>query len=174
MKLNLGSGSKPLKGYINVDYYNDQADLRHDLNVFPYPFATGTVEEIVMDNSLEHLDNIITVMEELHRICANNAKLTIIVPYFRSKWAYIDPTHKHFFTLDSMNYFVDGHEFHKRYKFTNCKFAMERKAFNENLNRTLFQKMLIPFATKYKKFYENSLSPIWPLEILTYHMRVIK
>ena len=28
-----------------------------------------------------------------------------MVPYFRSVWAHIDPTHKHFFTVQSFIYF---------------------------------------------------------------------
>ena len=44
MKLNLGSGSKILKGYVNVDkfqYYNP--DVVHDLEKFPYPFEDGVL-----------------------------------------------------------------------------------------------------------------------------------
>ena len=51
MKLNLGSGSKILKGYVNVDkfqYYNP--DVVHDLEKFPYPFKDNS------DEILEYLE----------------------------------------------------------------------------------------------------------------------
>ncbi len=118
--------------------------------------------------------DIIKAMEEIHRISKPFAKITIIVPYFRSKWACLDPTHKHFFTADTLSYFVYDHPYHERYVYSKCKFLMKKKTFNEGIDQTLFQKLLIPIAENYTTFYENKISPIFPLETLTYHMEVIK
>lgn len=109
MKLNLGCGIKKIDGFIGVDSISTPVvDVVHDLNVFPYPFEQGTVTEIVMDNVLEHLDDVIKVMEELHRLCAEGALIRINVPYFKSNSAYTDPTHKHFFTETSFKYFTEN------------------------------------------------------------------
>ncbi len=109
LKINLGCGEKRLDGYINCDVLPAvKADKHFDLDVFPYPFDSNSADEIFMDNVLEHLEDIPRVMGELHRILKAGGKLKIIVPYAKSDWAFQDPTHKHFFTEVSMNYFSEG------------------------------------------------------------------
>jgi len=67
--LDLGCGNKKRQGTIGVDF-NDRtaADVIHDLNVFPYPFEDASVDHVYLDNTLEHLDDVIKVMEEVYRI----------------------------------------------------------------------------------------------------------
>ena len=110
MKLNLGCGKNIQKGWINVDAVKiDGVDIVCDLNKFPWPFDDDSVDTILMDNILEHLDDVVKVMEEVYRILKVNGNAEIIVPYYKSKNAYKDPTHKHFFTEETMNYFTCWH-----------------------------------------------------------------
>ena len=150
------------------------ADVIHDLNKFPYPFDDSKFDIIVLDNVLEHLDDVIAVMEELHRITKPNAKLVITVPYFRSIWAHLDPTHQHFFTWDSLSYFDVNHIYNQKYAYTKKKFEMVARNFNLNIDKTLYQRCLIKFAEKYPNYYERNISQIFPLEDLTYELKVIK
>jgi predicted SAM-dependent methyltransferase len=63
MKLNLGCGLKRIEGFTGVDIIKTPAvDVVHNLDVFPYPFADNSAEEIIMDNVLEHLDDVIKVL----------------------------------------------------------------------------------------------------------------
>lgn len=107
MKLNLGCGAKRLTGFTGVDLVKTAAvDVSHDLNIFPYPFATNSAEEIILDNVLEHLDDVLKVMAEVHRLAVPGALIKIRVPYFKSNSAFTDPTHKHFFSETSFKYFT--------------------------------------------------------------------
>jgi len=113
MKLNLGCGDKKIEGFLGLDKIKTEAtDEKWDLDVFPYPFPDNSVEEILMDNVLEHLEDVILTMEEIYRICKPGAKVRINVPYFKSNSAFTDPTHKHFFTENSFKYFNKKHNLH--------------------------------------------------------------
>lgn len=80
-KYDLGCGSSKKKGFIGVDILKlkNGADIIHNLNEYPYPIDDGVADEIWMDNVLEHLENPLRAMEEVWRICKNNAKVTVIV-----------------------------------------------------------------------------------------------
>lgn len=98
MKLNLGCGSKILEGYINVDKFDYYpVDVVHDLEKFPYPFETDSVDYILLSHVLEHVgqnpDVFIGIVRELFRICKPNSKIRIIVPHPRHDDFLADPTH---------------------------------------------------------------------------------
>lgn len=170
--LDLGCGKKKRPGAIGVDF-NDRmnVDVVHDLNIFPYPFEDERFEQIYLDNTLEHLDNVISVMEEVHRICIFGGQVKVIVPYFRSIWACIDPTHRHFFTVDSMAYFDPRHSIAQRYDYTEAKFHIEKIVFNETLENSWFKRCVLKLANKYPNRYERYLSHFYPLDDITYYLK---
>lgn len=176
----LGAGRKARPGteqdqVVTVDINpHVGADVIHDLDIFPWPFKDNEFDQIHLDHVLEHLTDIPKIMDELHRVSAPHAKIKIVVPYFRSKWACVDPTHKHFFSADTLGYFTHGHEYNSKYKYSENKFRMIKRSFNEGIDQTVFQKLLIPIAENYTEFYENKISPMFPLETLTFHMEPVK
>ena len=124
-KLNLGCGKKIKEDYINLDIKAlPGVDVVHDLNKFPYPFDDDRFEYILCDNILEHLDNLIGVTEELWRISKKNGIIEVIVPYFSSLGAFQDPTHKHFFTLRTFDYFTENFEYNF---YTSVRLKIEEK-----------------------------------------------
>lgn len=172
--LDLGCGKKKREGAIGVDFSNrHDADVIHDLNVFPYPFDGDSIDEIFIDNVLEHLDEPLKVMEELHRICKPNGLVKVIVPYFRSVWAFIDPTHKHYFTVDSFAYYDPRHIICQRYDYTPARFFIEKITFNETLKSRWSKKLMVSFANKFPNKYENYLSHLYPLDDISYFLKKV-
>ena len=103
-KLNLGSGSFPKEGYINVDIDpRCNPDIVHDLEKFPYPFEDNTFDLIEADHVLEHLSNPFAVMKEIHRIAKPNALVIIRVPHFSRGFTHAD--HKRGFDITFPYYF---------------------------------------------------------------------
>ena len=96
MKLNLGCGPNKLPGYVNVDKYGEP-DLLHDLEQFPWPWASDSVGEVLASHVMEHLgstpDAFIGVMKELYRVCRDGAEVRIAVPHPRHDDFLADPTH---------------------------------------------------------------------------------
>ncbi|MEO5332572.1 MAG: hypothetical protein H7839_11155 [Magnetococcus sp. YQC-5] len=96
IKLNLGCGMHPMPGFVNVDKYGDP-DVKHDLTVFPWPWAANSVDQIVMHHVLEHLGETtevyFNIIKELYRICQGGARIFITVPHPRHDDFMHDPTH---------------------------------------------------------------------------------
>ena len=107
-KLNLGSGPDIRNGWVNIDSVKlNGVDVIHDLNKFPYPFKENTFDEVYASHVLEHLNDLIKVMNELKRICKKGARIIIRVPHFSCGVSYRDPTHKRLFSYFTFDYFTD-------------------------------------------------------------------
>jgi len=161
-KLNLGCGQKKISGYLGIDcIQTPTVDIVHDLNKFPYPFNGNSVDEIIMDNILEHLDDIIKVMEEIYRICKDGAVIKIYVPYYKSSGAFTDPTHKHFFTENSFQYFKKGHLYHY-YTKANYKVVSKKLIAHKKFKDTRhFFRNLLPFKKLLNYFLFNIYDEIY-------------
>lgn len=152
-------------------------DVAHNLKVFPYPFADNEIDEIWMDQILEHLPEPLRVMEEIYRISKNGTKITVGVPYFRSFYAVIDPTHKNLFSTNWFFYFDPEHQFFQKYRYTKAKFKVDRVEFDREFKNSkigFFHKVMIKIAERYMQFYEARLSHIYPLNSLTFYLTVLK
>jgi SAM-dependent methyltransferase len=175
--LDLGCGKKKYPGSIGLDISDKtDADIIHDLNVFPYPLEDNQFDYVNVDNVIEHVDNVIRVMEEIHRVTKNSATIKIIVPYFRSEYAFIDPTHKHFFTTRSFYYFDPSHKFNELYKYSDVHFKVNNIIFDEQIPHNLFGKIITKIANNKKlmSLYEHWFSHIYPLNTLTYYLETVK
>ena len=67
------------------------------------PFDNEKFDYIQAHHVLEHIKDLIFVMNELHRVLKTGGKLDIIVPSGRN--AHIDPTHIRFFIPEGFNFF---------------------------------------------------------------------
>jgi len=108
-KLNLGCGDDIKKGYVNLDKAKlAGVDIVWDLEKFPYPFKNNKFDEVYCKDVLEHLQDFINVLKEIHRILKKDGKAIIEVPHFTSVDSYGDPTHKHIFSSQYFNPFAKG------------------------------------------------------------------
>lgn len=73
--------------------------VKHDLNNFPYPFPRNQFHYVRMFHALEHLQNPVKVLQEIHSICRDGATVHIKVPHFTRGFA--DMEHLHSFSLYS-------------------------------------------------------------------------
>jgi SAM-dependent methyltransferase len=97
--LDVGCGSKKYPGAYGIDLSADtDADVAHDLDVFPYPVDGDAFDQILLQDVIEHLREPYDVMRELHRIGRPGARVHLRTPHFSSILAYGDPTHRHYFS----------------------------------------------------------------------------
>jgi SAM-dependent methyltransferase len=176
-KLDIGCGKRKKEGFIGLDLLDfPGVDVHHDLNVFPYPFTDSEFDEIWADQVLEHLQDPLKAVEEIWRISKHSAIVHIGVPYFRSRYATIDPTHKNFFGVQWFDYFDPQKEFFKVYGYSsstlqivNIEFCREAKPI-----MSWIQRLFVRGANSHPYFYEAYLSHLIPLSSLTYTLKVLK
>lgn len=174
-KLNIGCGNVIKEGYVNLDFYNPTADILHNLNKFPYPFSDNTFDEVYASHILEHLDDTIKVMEEIHRITKPNGRVIIKVPHYSSFTALSHLTHKRAFGLNTFSNF----EAASKEKYSDVVFKVIKRRLNyyaEDLNlKTFFSRALEWFINKHPNFTEGYLVYyIGGIDEIYFELEVIK
>jgi SAM-dependent methyltransferase len=118
--LDVGCGTKKHPGAIGLDISADtDADIVHDLDVFPYPIEDSSFDHVLLQDVIEHVDDPMRVAGELHRILRPGGRLTLRTPHFSSVLAYSDPTHRHFYSTTAIRYLAEpafAHYSRERYR----------------------------------------------------------
>jgi hypothetical protein len=105
-------------------------------------------------------------MEEIHRIARPGARVYIEVPHFSHPDAYRDPTHSHYFTYFSFDYFT-GDPMYPEYTKVRFKIVSKRFRATSGINRFLSSR-LDP------RLYEERFSRIFPSYGLELELEVVK
>src|SRR5712691_11038525 len=105
--LDVGCGNAKTPVAVGIDANaNTQADIVHDLDVFPWPLPSDEFERIVCGHIAEHVADTIRFMEEVHRVARASARVEIVTPHFSNRFAFTDPTHRRQLALRSFDYFL--------------------------------------------------------------------
>ena len=165
--LDLGCGSHKQQNAFGVDSINFYGvDLVHDLNKTPYPLKSDDWDVIYLDNVLEHLDNTFLILEEVHRLLKPGGECRIYVPYFRSHWSFMDPTHIRHFSAKSLLYLDKDSHISNRYSYTSYRFTTKTIAFDMRQRGSMLWRLIRFVANRKPNFYEAKLSHLFPLNEL--------
>jgi SAM-dependent methyltransferase len=171
-KLDFGCGQAKTPGFIGLDAYSaSDVDIVHDFNVFPYPFPSDTFDEIICKSSLEHVDDFIRTVAELHRISKPDALVTVYCPHFSGPDAYRDPTHKTFFSYCTFDIFTNGGSYKSSY---NGMFHMQTCEFGVPWEKGIFKSIIKGLFNRFPNFYESHMCWLFPAKTIFYKLRVIK
>jgi hypothetical protein len=99
MKLEIGGGTRDKArgdGWVNIDRC-EGADIRHDLNVLPWPLDDESVDEVYSSHCLEHVNGPFDFFDEICRICRVDTEVEIRVPSPGSHLEFVWD-HKHCFS----------------------------------------------------------------------------
>jgi SAM-dependent methyltransferase len=168
--LNLGCGLKRAPGAVNLDITPEtNPDITHDLNHLPWPFPDNHFREVLAYDVIEHLDDFIAVMEEIHRVCRDQAVVRLTVPHFSCANAYTDPTHRRAFGYFSMDYVTGEHElqFYTRARFRKLSGRMM-------FYPSLLNKLVWRLANRYPAAYERRWTWMFPAWYLYFELEVRK
>jgi methyltransferase family protein len=107
LRLNLGCGNDIVSGFVNHDLVRHcpAVDVVHDLRSLPWPWADDSAEVIRLLDVIEHLPEVVPVVDECWRILRASGVLHLRVPHYLHENAWIDPTHRRPFHPESFDYF---------------------------------------------------------------------
>lgn len=155
--LDIGCGSKKHPGAIGLDISaQTDADIVHDLDVFPYPIEDDSFDEVLMQDVIEHVAEPMRVATEVHRILRPGGRLQLRTPHFSSSLAYGDPTHRHYYSTNAIRYLADPGFAH----YSSARFTVE----HITLDLWLPFRMLgvAAVANRYPEAYEKYLAFRFP------------
>ncbi|MEK7613197.1 MAG: class I SAM-dependent methyltransferase [Patescibacteria group bacterium] len=172
--LDIGCGNRKLPGAVGMDVLSLPAvDVVHDINQTPWPFEKHSFDLVFMNHALEHVDDVVKTLEETHRILKPGGRVVIQVPYFRALDSVVDPTHRHFFASQTLDYFVEGTGLAK-YAYSNATF--KKRGFwygwphaSTNPIRQIFKQ----FIHSSPLVYDQYLSLLMPTECLTWELEAL-
>lgn len=169
--LDLGCGkAKAHPDAVTVDISPDaQPDIVHDLDVTPWPLESGQFDHIYMVHVVEHLDNLVKAMEEVHRVARPGARVHIVTPHYSSTNSYTDPTHRHHLGLRSFNYFTGEAQFDF---YTRARFRTVRKELEFNDWPFAFLARFV--ARRWPTYYEERLCWLHPALQMHVELEVVK
>jgi SAM-dependent methyltransferase len=110
-RLNIGAGRvDQLPGAVRLDIARAaHPHVVADLEAGALPFRTGVFEAVGAFDVVEHVDDLVALMEEIHRVLKPGGVAYVTTPHFSSANAHTDPTHRRALSLRSFDYFDDAH-----------------------------------------------------------------
>lgn len=106
--LDIGCGKSKTDGAVGVDKFKlEGVDIIYDIEILPLPFKGNCIDKIICNSVLEHVTNLVSIMEEFFRILKPGGLLVVNVPHGYSTNYITDPTHKRPFGVRTMEYFTE-------------------------------------------------------------------
>lgn len=146
-------------------------DVVCDLSRVPWPLRDNVATEVHLSHIIEHIDDPMAAMSEVHRIAKPGATVYLATPHFSSHNSYVDPTHRRHFSFFSFDYFT-GKAFDR---FLTSSFRFEvverRLTFGKNFVLDGLGRFL---AKRNVRWYEAHAAWIFPARDIECTLRVIK
>lgn len=174
--LHLGCGPHSKLGDVGVDILPGPAvDIVHDLNVVPWPLPSDTFGHVICIDVVEHLQNVVATVDEIHRVAVPGARVTIQVPTTTSRDFFTDPTHVRGFGYRSFDYFVPGQPL-SQYSYSKSRFTLRGVEFFKRPSRLfgLLDRATLQLANRFPDLYETRLAFVWPMSGIRFELEVVK
>ncbi len=153
MKLNLCCGQNIKKGWVNVDYIDFGQEIIADLNK-KWEFKNNSIDEILCESGVEHLDSVKHFFKEAVRILKPNGTCSFRVDHFKAPCAY-KLTHNHYFSWQYFAVLPEPHDFINGFKIIKNELIIENRFFPftllnkiANINPRQWEKLFYVCALK--------------------------
>ncbi len=178
--LDVGCGQNKFAGAIGIDSNpRSHADVIHDLGSFPYPFDHDQFDEVICRHVIEHVPDVLGLINELHRITKSGGRLKIVTPHYSNPdWA-TDPTHRNHFNSYSFTCFLKDKTPFPFYTDAELR-PIKTHVSLANLWRAIGLEFIVNLDQRWpalrftRKFWEFYLSTICRGKELSFELEVVK
>jgi SAM-dependent methyltransferase len=172
--LELGCGRIKVPGAIGVDSNPEAtaADVICDLNR-PLPFAENTFDEVRAVHVIEHLDDVVRTMREIHRVTRAGGRIYLVTPHHSDYSSWCDPTHRWHLNSFSFFYFSSLHGQHPWY----TRLMLRERQVHVELARIwkwLGIGLLVDHSVKFRRLWEMYLCFIIRGKQMEFTFEVVK
>ena len=154
--LDVGCGLNKKPSSIGVDFNRDTAaDVLADINRGALPFRDSSFERVELIHVIEHVDDIVATMEELHRVCRSGGVIRLETPHYTDFSSFCDPTHRWHLNSYSFRYFTEdgGYSYYSRSRLRERSLHIKLL----KLWKLLGFELLINHVRPARKFWEHYL-----------------
>lgn len=172
--LDIGCGINKYPGAIGLDRSkNTRADIIADLDRFPYPLRDSSFQEIRAIHVIEHVADVIRMMEEIHRLLLPGGRTVIVTPHYTDFSSFCDPTHRWHLNSYSLRYFGDDHAgfgYYSTARFREISVRVRLLA----LWRYLGFEFLVNHVPRFRRFWEFYLCYIVRGKVIEWTLEAVK
>ena len=177
--LDIGCGTNKVPGALGMDFNpRSVADVIHDLDDLPYPFADDEFDEVIGRHVIEHVREPMAVMCELHRITRNGGIVKLVAPHWTNPDFATDLAHRNHLNSYSFRNLTEGAVFHF---YTEVRFRQRRAEVTlVNLWKLTGLEFFINLDHRYpwlrfvRRFWEQYLNAIMRGKELYFELEVVK
>ena len=181
-KLNLGSGNdyrNSKHGWVNLDFNKDvKTDIYHDLNK-KLPFKENEFDYILVDNTLEHVEKMLELIDELWRIARAGAIIDIYVPHFSGIYAFKHISHKNYFGIGSFDTYKEISGLDKGFtgeRYGKARFKILKQELlyfhHKSAEIQILSKLPINFLFNFSRKWQLILEKFFPLKFDEVHFKL--
>jgi SAM-dependent methyltransferase len=178
--LDIGCGANKIPGAIGMDVNpRSAADVIHDLDDVPYPFADDQFDEVVGRHVIEHVRDPMAVMLELHRITRSGGLVRLVAPHWTNPDFATDLTHRNHLNSYSFRNLIEGREVFSFY--AEARFRQRKTRVTLlNLWKPFGLELLINLDNSYpkmrflRKFWEQYANAIVRGKEIFFELEVVK
>jgi SAM-dependent methyltransferase len=105
LRLNIGAGATYIPDFRNIDI-DPRAEIQVDLGREQLPFEDSSVSLIFSHHTLEHVDDYLFALGEMHRVLEHDGTLLLGLPYVTlTEYNLVNPYHRRNFSEHSFAFF---------------------------------------------------------------------
>ena len=174
MTLDLGCGQNKRPGAVGVDLNRDTAaDVVAHIDRGSLPFRDDSFDKVWAVHVIEHVENVISAIEELHRLTRAGGAIVIETPHYTDFSSFCDPTHRWHLNTFSFRYFT-GDDAGFGY-YTRCRLREKRLQVKLlRLWKVLGFELAVNHSFTFRKFWEHYLCFVIRGKAMVFEFEVLK